>query len=112
MFAPDVPLTLPADEPNPFAPGAAASRYIDVSFDVTKYGLADQIEILDGLKEGDRFVTNGAGAVRNNDQLIVAGEGGGMGGGRGGPGGGDAGGRGPGKGKFTGGQRPEGKKQS
>ena len=34
-----------------------------------------QIEILSGLKEGDRFVTTGAGAVRNNDQLIVAGEG-------------------------------------
>ncbi len=33
-----------------------------------------QVEILSGLKEGDRFVTTGAGAVRNNDQLLVAGE--------------------------------------
>ena len=33
-----------------------------------------QIEILSGLKEGDRFVTTGAGAVRNNDQLVIAGE--------------------------------------
>src|SRR5688572_20568656 len=36
----------------------------------------EQIEILAGLKEGDRFVTTGAAAVRNNDQLIIAGEGG------------------------------------
>ena len=35
----------------------------------------DHIEIVAGLKEGDRFVTTGAGAVRNNDQLIIAGEG-------------------------------------
>src|SRR5688500_18753059 len=34
----------------------------------------EQIEILSGLKEGDRFVTTGAGAVRNNDQLVIAGE--------------------------------------
>ena len=36
----------------------------------------ERIEILSGLNEGDRFVTTGAGAVRNNDQLIIAGEGG------------------------------------
>src|SRR5918993_4233350 len=41
---------------------------------------ADQIEVVAGLKEGDRFVTTGAAAVRNNDQLIIAGEGGGPGG--------------------------------
>ena len=40
----------------------------------------EEIEILAGLKEGDRFVTTGAAAVRNNDQLIIAGEGGGAGG--------------------------------
>jgi membrane fusion protein, multidrug efflux system len=61
----------------------------------------EQIEIVAGLKEGDRFVVAGAGAVRNNDQLIIAGEpvsgggpggpgkkfggGGGQGGGQGGP---------------------------
>lgn len=33
----------------------------------------DTIEILSGLQEGDRFVTTGAGAVRNNDQLVIAG---------------------------------------
>lgn len=40
----------------------------------------DQIEIVAGLNEGDRFVVAGAGAVRNNDQLVIAGEGGGNGG--------------------------------
>ncbi len=69
----------------------------------------EQVEILAGLKEGDRFVTTGAAAVRNNDQLIIAGEGGGPGQGMpgaGGPGGKKAGG-GQGK-KFGGG---EGKKR-
>jgi membrane fusion protein, multidrug efflux system len=33
----------------------------------------DTIEIVAGLKEGDRFVTTGASAVRNNDQLVIAG---------------------------------------
>jgi hypothetical protein len=36
----------------------------------------DHIEILGGLKEGDKFVTTGAAAVRNNDQLVIAGQGG------------------------------------
>lgn len=70
------------------------------------------IEIMDGLKEGDRFVVAGAGAVRNNDQLIIAGEpvsGGAPGGPRGGAagkkmGGGDGGPAGPGRQR----QRPEG----
>jgi len=57
----------------------------------------ETIEIVAGLKEGDRFVTTGAGAVRNNDQLIIAGEGGG-------PGKGMPGGGGPGGKKFGGGQ--------
>lgn len=34
----------------------------------------DTIEILTGLKDGDQFVTTGAGAVRNNDQLLIAGQ--------------------------------------
>jgi HlyD family secretion protein len=36
----------------------------------------ETIEILSGLREGDQFVTTGAAAVRNNDQLIIAGAGG------------------------------------
>ena len=35
---------------------------------------AERIEIKSGLKEGDRIVTTGATAVRNNDVLLIAGE--------------------------------------
>lgn len=49
---------------------------------------AEQIEVLGGMNEGTRFVTTGAGAVRNNDQLLYAGQ---AGGGQGGPGGGRGG---------------------
>ena len=56
---------------------------------------ADQIEIKSGLKEGDRIVTTGATAVKNNDQLVIAGADGARGGGgRGGSGGGAGQGRG------------------
>lgn len=51
----------------------------------------DRIEITAGLKEGDKIVTTGATAVRNNDQLVIAGAAG-----PGGPGGRGPGGRGPG----------------
>ena len=72
----------------------------------------EQVEILAGLKEGDRFVTTGAAAVRNNDQLIIAGEGGAGaegGQGRGGPGGQGRGGQGGDSArKFQQGQRPPG----
>jgi hypothetical protein len=49
----------------------------------------DAVEVLDGLKEGAKFVNNGASAVRNNDQLLYAGQGGGN----------DRGGRGGGAGR-------------
>jgi len=57
----------------------------------------ETLEILGGLNEGDKFVTTGATAVRNNDVLIVAGQGG-PGGPGGGPGGFQKGGRGQGRG--------------
>jgi hypothetical protein len=49
IFSPEVPVTLPSYEPNPFIAAATANspRYIDVSFDVTQYGDAERIEILD-----------------------------------------------------------------
>ena len=70
----------------------------------------DQIEILGGLSEGDKFVTTGAAAVRNNDQLIIAGQGGagGPGGAGRGQGRGGQGRGGDGASKFQGGQRPGG----
>lgn len=79
----------------------------------------EQIEVLGGMNEGTRFVTTGAGAVRNNDQLLYAGQaGGGQGGpGAGAPGAGRGGRGGQGRGNGTGdgarkfqgeGQRPGG----
>lgn len=69
---------------------------------------ADKVEIKSGLKEGDRVVTNGAIAVKNNDQLVIAGADGARGGGRGGAGGrggsGGSGGRGGEGGQSGGGQ--------
>lgn len=48
MFAPDLPVTLPTYEPNPFEPAESQSaRYIDVSFVITRYGTSEQIKILD-----------------------------------------------------------------
>ena len=48
IFSPKVPVTLPPYEPNLFASAAAevSSRYIDVSFDITKHGRGERIEIL------------------------------------------------------------------
>lgn len=56
IFSPEVPVTLPAYEPNPFVTAAAAKapRYIDVTFDVTKYGDAERIEIINTGKGATR----------------------------------------------------------
>ncbi len=45
LFAPELPVVLPDLEPNPFAT-APSARYIDVSFDITKHGIGQGIEIL------------------------------------------------------------------
>jgi hypothetical protein len=46
-FAPELPITLPVFQPNPFASAATPSaRYIDASFSVTQYGLGERVEIL------------------------------------------------------------------
>jgi RND family efflux transporter MFP subunit len=72
---------------------------------------SEQIEVTGGMEEGSKFVNVGASAVRNNDQLLYAGQAGG--GGFGGPGKGRGQGRGgqggDGARKFQGqGQRPGG----
>ena len=65
------------------------------SFVPLKLGIenAENVEVLDGLKEGTKFVNNGASAVKNNDQLVYAGGDGGNAG-RGARGGQGRGGRG------------------
>jgi hypothetical protein len=63
MFAPELPVTLPTYEPNPFASAATESaRYIDVSFAVTKYGLGERVEILEPSKGG---------ATREEKQALI-----------------------------------------
>ena len=55
MFAPDLPVTLPTYEPNPFESATTESpRYIDASFIVTKYGVGERIEIRDTSKVATR----------------------------------------------------------
>ncbi|MEO7132931.1 MAG: efflux RND transporter periplasmic adaptor subunit, partial [Vicinamibacterales bacterium] len=73
------------------------ARFVPVTLGIEG---SETIEILTGLKEGDKFVTTGAAAVRNNDQLLIAGQAG--------PGGRGAGGEGARKFQGEGGQRPQG----
>jgi hypothetical protein len=55
MLAPELPVTLPTYRRNPFASAATESpRYIDGSFDVTRYGFGERIEILDTTKDATR----------------------------------------------------------
>jgi hypothetical protein len=54
LFAPELPITLLSFEPNPFAATQESQRYIDVAFAITKYGRAEQIEILDTSKDVTR----------------------------------------------------------
>jgi hypothetical protein len=56
IFSPDVPVTLPTSQPNPFASVAttASPRYLDVSFAITKYGQGGNIEILESSKGATR----------------------------------------------------------
>ncbi len=78
-------------------------------FKAVKVGLEDneKAEILGGLSEGEIVVSTGAGALRRNDQLVIAGGGDGPSRPRGAPGEGTQGGRrGPGQGTGQGGTRP------
>jgi hypothetical protein len=56
IFSPDLPATLPTFAPNPFSSAAPAesSRYIDASFAITRYGWAEEIEIVDSSKDATR----------------------------------------------------------
>jgi hypothetical protein len=55
IFAPPMPVVLPAFMPNPLASEASGSaEYIDVAFDVTRHGYADNIEVLGATKSVPR----------------------------------------------------------
>src|SRR5687767_6060630 len=49
LFGPPTPVVLPAFQPNPLARDAtrAETGYIDVEFEITKYGRSRAVEILD-----------------------------------------------------------------
>jgi hypothetical protein len=49
LFAPPTPVVLPAFQPNPLARDEkrAAAGYVDVAFEITKYGRSREVEILD-----------------------------------------------------------------
>jgi hypothetical protein len=59
IFAPEIPVVLPSFLPNPLAPEAAqaSDSYIDIAFEITRYGVSRAIRILDTSN-----ATNGAGA--------------------------------------------------
>jgi hypothetical protein len=51
VFAPSVPVVLPTFVPNPFVSEASGSiGYIDVAFDVTPHGYAENVEVLGATK--------------------------------------------------------------
>lgn len=49
LFLPEVPVVLPAFQPNPLAPATskAAKGYIDVEFEISKYGRGRAVELVD-----------------------------------------------------------------
>jgi hypothetical protein len=51
IFAPTIPVVLPAFLPNPLASrNSGSGRYIDVAFDITKYGRSEHVDVLDTSK--------------------------------------------------------------
>ena len=55
LFSPDIPVVLPAFVPNPLAsdPAQASNRYIDVAFEVSRYGESRDIRVLDTTNATD-----------------------------------------------------------
>ena len=57
LFAPEIPVVLPTFAPNPLVSRPTSSSsggYIDVAFDVTKYGRAEHVDILDTTTNAPR----------------------------------------------------------
>ena len=71
VFVPVAPEPAPAaGPPGARGPGTQA-RFVPVDTGIQE---GERVEILSGLREGDRIVTTGAAAVQDGDPLIVGGE--------------------------------------
>ena len=68
MFSPSMPVVLPAFMPNPLAstetPGS--SGYIDIAFEITKYGRPRAVEILDAANATTAAKRDLLALIRNN----------------------------------------------
>jgi hypothetical protein len=68
IFAPATPVVLPAFQPNPLARDEtrAATGYIDVAFEITKYGRSRDVEILDSANANHAAKQDLIGLIRTN----------------------------------------------
>jgi hypothetical protein len=68
IFAPATPVVLPAFQPNPLERDQtrAATGYIDVAFEITKYGRSRAVEILDAANASHRAKQDLTALIRTN----------------------------------------------
>ena len=67
LFAPPTPVVLPAFQPNPLANGDARSAsYVDVAFEITRYGRAREIEIRGAKNAGDDALDRLLGVIKRS----------------------------------------------
>jgi hypothetical protein len=68
LFAPSTPVVLPAFQPNPLMrdEARATTGYIDVAFEITKYGQSRAVEILDAANATVAAKRNLLALIRNN----------------------------------------------
>jgi hypothetical protein len=68
LFAPEIPVVLPAFGPNPFAPqaGRSATGHIDVAFEITKYGRGRAVRVLSAENAPADAVSELAGLIKAN----------------------------------------------
>ncbi len=68
LFAPPTPVVLPAFNPNPLAKDETreAAGYVDVAFEITRYGRARAVEIRDSVNAGDEDLDRLVGIVKGS----------------------------------------------
>lgn len=68
LFAPPIPIVLPAFLPNPLAPREArpATGYIDVAFEITKYGRGRAVEVVNVDDASAAAVAELVGLIKNS----------------------------------------------